>query len=223
MALLAQAGFPDWRWLGNPRTHERLRDMLVEHVELTILAVVIGLAIAGPLGIAAVRWRRLVTPMLSVTGILFTIPSLALFILVLSVFDTGLSRTTALIGLVTYSLLILFRNTVAGFDSVPADVREAGEAMGHTWWQLLWRVQLPVALPVIVAGIRVATVSTIGLVTITALIGQGGFGRLFITGFARQNATILLTGIVCSALLAVVLDLVIVLLQRQALPWARSR
>jgi osmoprotectant transport system permease protein len=223
-ALLAQTRpFPDWDWLGRSRNIEQIQDKFVEHIELTVLAVVIGLLIAMPLAIAAVRWRRLYKPLLAFTGVLFTVPSLALFVLLLAFLNTGLGRTTSLIGLVIYTLLILFRNTAVGLDGVDPEVREAAEAMGYTRTQRLWRVELPVALPVIIAGVRIATVTTIGLVTITALIGQGGLGQLFLTGFQRRNLTILLVGFVLSVVLAVVADLALVGAQRLATPWARER
>jgi osmoprotectant transport system permease protein len=175
-----------------------------------------------PLAIAAVRWRRLYTPLLTVTGILFTIPSLALFVLLLAFAGTGLSLTTSLIGLVIYTLLILFRNTVAGLEGVSPDVREAATAMGYTARQRLVRVELPLALPVVVAGVRIAAVTTLGLVTVTALIGYGGLGQLFVTGFQRRNGTEILTGMVLSVLLAVVADLGLVGLQHRLTPWARG-
>ncbi|MDZ7829210.1 MAG: ABC transporter permease [Halofilum sp. (in: g-proteobacteria)] len=147
--------------------------------------MVFGLLIAFPLALAAVHWPRMYGPSLAVTGVAFTIPSLALFILLIPF--TGLSVTTSLIGLTIYTLLILFRNIVAGLNGVPRDVREAARAMGYTRLRQLFTVELPVALPVIMAGVRIAAVTTIGLVTVTALIGQGGLGQLFITGFTLQR------------------------------------
>jgi osmoprotectant transport system permease protein len=221
--LLAQVPFPDWNWLGNPRNWERLAGFAVEHVELTLWAVVAGSLVAAPLALLAVRRRAFYTPLLTLTGVLFTVPSLAMFLLIIALFSTGFSRTTAVMGLGVYSLLILFRNAVAGLDGVPADIREAGEAMGYTKNQLLVKIELPIALPVIIAGLRIATVSTVGLVTITALIGQGGIGRLFVQGFQRQNPTILLVAIVSVVALAFVADLALLTAQRLLLPWARAR
>lgn len=212
--------FPDWQWLG--RNFDRIGELLLEHLQLTILALLIGLAIALPLAVAAVRWRRLYTPLLTITGVLFTIPSLALFVLLLAFAGTGLSLTTSLLGLVIYTLLILFRNTVAGLDGVSPDVREAATAMGYTSRQRLWKIELPLALPVIIAGVRIAAVTTLGLVTVTALIGFGGLGQLFVTGFQRRNGTEILTGMVLSVLLAVVADLGLVGLERRLTPWARG-
>jgi osmoprotectant transport system permease protein len=219
----AQVPFPDWNWLGNTRNWQRLLEFAVEHAELTVLGVVAGALMAAPLALLAVRKRALYTPLLTLAGVLFTVPSLAMFLLIIALFGTGFSRTTAVLGLGIYSLLILFRNSVAGLDAVPADVREAGEAMGYTKNQLLMRVELPIALPVIIAGLRIATVTTVGLVTITALIGQGGLGRLFVQGFQRQNPTILLVAIVVVVALALVADLLLLAAQRFLLPWARSR
>jgi osmoprotectant transport system permease protein len=225
--VIAQVEFPNWAWLANPRTHDRLLAYAVEHVQLTALSVLLGLALALPLAVLAVRHRRLYTPLLALTGVLYTVPSLAMFLffamVYLAVIGSGFGRLTAVSGLALYSLLILFRNTVAGLDGVPADVREAGQAMGYSRTQLLWRVELPVALPVVIAGIRIATVTTIGLVTITALIAQGGLGQLFLTGYRRLDLTIVLVGVILVTVMAAVADLAMVLLQRRLLPWAGRR
>src|ERR671937_3224497 len=141
-----------------------IRDALTQHIELTVIAVGIGLVIALPLGLLAWREHVLRTPIFSVTGILYTIPSLALFALLIPF--TGLTILTAEIGLVSYTLLILIRNIVVGMDAVPDDVREAAVGMGYSGWQLLWRIELPLALAVIIAGVRVAVVTTIGLTTV---------------------------------------------------------
>jgi osmoprotectant transport system permease protein len=152
--------------------------------------------------------------------VLFTIPSLALFILLIPF--TGLQIQTALIGLTIYTLLILVRNIVEGLRGVDNDVREAAEAMGFTRARQLFEVELPLALPVIIAGVRIATVTTIGLVTVTALIGWGGLGQLFIEGFTLNFSTPIIIGIVLSALLAFTADLLLVGLQNRLTPWARS-
>ena len=208
-----------WSWVG---THlDDITQRLLQHIQLTGLAVLIGLLLAFPLALAAIRWPRLYGPILGFTGILFTIPSLALFILLIPF--TGLSIRTSLIGLTMYTLLILVRNMVVGLRGVDPDVREAAQAMGFTRARLLFQVELPLALPVIMAGIRIATVTTIGLVAITALIGQGGLGQLFIDGFTLNFTTPILVGIVLSALLAFAADLLLVGVQRQLTPWARSR
>jgi len=209
----------DWAWVDH---HSGLiMEQLVEHVELTVLALMFGFALAFPLALAALRWPRLYHPSLFITGVLFTIPSLALFILLMPL--TGLSRTTSLIGLTIYTLLILFRNIIEGLRGVPRDVIEAARAMGYPRAHQLLAVELPIALPVIMAGVRIAAVTTIGLVTITALIGQGGLGRLFITGFTLHIATPLVVGFILSIALAVVTDLCLVALLWLLSPWQRVR
>ena len=208
-----------WSWVGDHL--DDIRDYLIQHVQLTVLAVLFGLLLAFPLALVAIRWPRTYGPVLGFTGILFTIPSLALFILLIPF--TGLSVRTSLIGLTMYTLLILVRNIVEGLRGVDRDVREAAQAMGYTRARQLFQVELPLALPVIMAGIRIATVTTIGLVTITALIGQGGLGQLFIDGFTLNFATPIVVGIVLSALLAFAADLALVGLQHRLTPWARSR
>jgi osmoprotectant transport system permease protein len=190
-----------------------------QHVELTGIAVGLGLVISLPLGLAARRWRRAEGPVLGFTGALFTIPSLALFALLVPF--TGLSRTTAEIGLVAYTLLILVRNIVAGLEGVPEEVREAAHGMGYRPLGQLLRVELPLALPVIVAGIRIATVTTIGLVTVTGLIGQGGLGAFIIEGINRDFRTPLVVGSVCSVALAVLADVGLAGLARLLSPWSR--
>src|SRR5205823_5662158 len=142
---------------------------------------------ALPLGIAAYRFRWMRSPALGATGAIYTIPSLALFGLLIPV--TGLGRTTSEIALVGYTLLILMRNIIAGLEAVPADVREAARGMGFTPRGMLSRIELPLAVPAIIAGVRIATVTTIGLVTVTALIGQGGFGQLIYDGLQREFRT----------------------------------
>jgi osmoprotectant transport system permease protein len=192
----------------------------LEHVELTVIAVVVGFAIAFALSLLILRVPPLEAPVTIVTGTLYTIPSLALFVILIPY--TGLSLLTAEIGLVGYTLLILIRNIVQGIRGVPADVREAAIGMGYTSRQLLWRVEIPLALAIIVAGVRIATVSTIGLVTVTALIGQGGFGFLILIGIQRFFSTEIIAGAVLSVLLAVVADVLLVQFQRRLTPWTRA-
>src|SRR5207237_1669688 len=192
---------------------------LREHVVLTALAVGIGLLIAAPLALVARRWRWLQTPILSLTGIIYTIPSLALLALLIP--WTGLTRTTAEVALVGYTLLILIRNIVTALDGVPADVREAAEGMGYTKLRQVVRVELPLAVPVIVAGVRIATVTTIGLVTVTALIGKGGLGALILEGIRNYFSTPALVGAVLSVALAAAADAVLLALQRWLTPWTR--
>ena len=207
-----------WDWLASHAGEIGLR--VGEHLELTVIAVLVGLLIAFILSLAALRIPRLYAPITWTTGILYTIPSLALFALLIPY--TGLSLLTAEIGLVSYTLLILIRNIVAGVRGVPAEVRDAARGMGYTDRQILWRVEIPLALAVIFAGIRVATITTIGLVTVTALIGQGGLGQFMIDGFQRDFRTPLTVGIILSVVLAVVADLLLVGAQRLVSPWARA-
>jgi osmoprotectant transport system permease protein len=208
-----------WSWIGDHL--DDIRDDLLQHLQLTGLAVLFGMLLAFPLALAAIRWPRLYAPILRFTRMLFTIPSLALFILLIPF--TGLQIWTALIGLTIYTLLILVRNMVEGLRGVDRDVREAAQAMGYTPARQLFRVELPLALPVIMAGVRIATVTTIGLVTVTALIGWGGLGQLFLDGFTLDFPTPLIVGVVLSALLAFAADLLLVGVQWGLTPWARGR
>jgi osmoprotectant transport system permease protein len=191
-----------------------------EHVLLTVIAVVIGLLISFPLGVYAFRHRRAYAPITWVTGLLYTIPSLALFVILVPIFH--LTTTTAEIGLVSYTLLILIRNIVSGLDGVPSDTKEAALGMGYTRRQLLWKVELPLAMPVIIAGIRIATVTTIGLVTVTALIGKGGLGQFILQGLQQFFSTPTILGAVLSVVLALVADGLLLLAQRLLTPWARA-
>ena len=217
--LVAAEEWVDWHWIS---THgDDIAAATRQHVELTVLAVGIGLLLSFPLALLSVRWRRAYGPVLWITGVMYTIPSLALFVMLIP--WTGLSRTSALIGLVSYTLLILIRNIVAGLDAVPAEIREAAEAMGYRRLRRLLRVELPIAVPTIVAGVRIATVTTIGLVTVTALIGQGGLGRLILDGLRLGFRDRVLVGSVLSVALAVVADLLLAGAQRIATPWNRAR
>jgi osmoprotectant transport system permease protein len=210
--------FIDWEWIGGHL--DLIGQRLLEHVWLTVLAVGIGLLVSLPVAIYAHRHPRFYPAATWVTGIMYTIPSIAL--LGFLVPFTGLSTLTAEIALVSYTLLILIRNIVTGLDGVPEDVKEAATGMGMTRRQLLWRVELPMALPVVVAGIRIATVSTIGLVLVTILVGKGGVGYLMIAGFRRllPQTTAVTLGAVLSVLLAVGADLLLLLGQRRLTPWA---
>lgn len=208
-----------WDWFVSHLDEVRFRT--IEHLQLTGIAVGAGFVIAMALAFVALRYRRTYAPISWFTGVLYTIPSLALFALLLPF--TGLTMLTAEIGLVSYTLLILVRNIVAGIDGVPAEVREAALAMGFTRWRTLVSVELPLALPVIVAGLRIATVTTVGLVTVTALIGQGGHGAFINDGLQRFFNTPLVIGSVLSIVLAVLLDVALTVVERVLTPWARER
>lgn len=192
-----------------------------EHVVLTVVAVGVGFAISLVLGLLASRLRWTYGPITAVTGLMYTIPSLALFAILVPY--TGFSLLTAEIGLVSYTLLIITRNIVVGVDGVAPEIREAAAAMGLTRRQQLLRVELPLAVPVIMAGVRVATVTTIGLVTVTALIGQGGLGQQILLGYQLQFPTRFFVGVVGSVILAVGADLGLLRLQRWLTPWERAK
>ena len=208
-----------WSWVSGHA--DAILAALVQHIQLTVIAVVIGLLIAVPLGLVAWRSRLFRGPIISVTGILYTIPSLALFSFLLPF--TGLTVLTAEIGLVSYTLLILVRNIVVGLNAVPDEVREAARGMGFRPRAELARVDIPLAIPAIIAGVRIATVTTIGLVTVTALIGEGGLGSLIYDGLLHDFHTPLVVGTVLSVALAVVADLGLAGAQRIITPWARTR
>ena len=211
--------FFDWGW-----TARHLDDVVTKvlaHLVLTGLAVGIGLLISLALALAIMRWRWLDTPVTWATGILYTIPSLALFALLVPFW--GFTLRTAEVGLVSYTLLILTRNIVAGLRAVPADVREAAVGMGYSPAQLLVRVDLPLALPVIVAGVRIATVTTIGLVTVTAIIGRENLGQFILEGINQLFSTKVVLGAVLSIALAVAADLLLLGVQWLIAPWVRAR
>lgn len=208
-----------WDWV---LSHlDQLAYRMQEHVVLTLIAISIGFLVAFALSLLVVREPRLYPPIVWGTGILYTIPSLALFAFLVPF--TGLSLLTAEIGLVSYTLLILVRAIVGGLRSVPADVREAALGMGYTETQLLWRVELPLAMGVIVGGLRVATITIVGLTTVTALIGQGGLGRLIWEGIQLFFSTLYIVGSVLAVALAVTIDAALVALERRLTPWARAK
>ena len=207
-----------WQWIGD---HQSLiLSRTAQHVELTVVAVAVGLAISLPLSVLAYRHGSLYPPVTFVTGLLYTIPSLALFILLIPI--TGLTNASVEVGLVSYTLLILIRNIVVGLRGVPEDVKDAATGMGYTRRQLLWRVEMPIAVPAIVAGVRVATVSTIGLVTVGFIIGHGALGELIIDGLNRFFTPEVIVGAALSVALALAADTFLLLLQRRLTPWTRS-
>ncbi len=212
----------DWDWVSNNITDEIL-PALIGHIYLSFVSVAIALLISLPIGILASRYRKAYPPVTFITGLLFSIPSLALFALLVSVPGLGLGSTTVIIALVSYSLLVLIRNVVAGIDSVPEETKDAARGMGFTNRQILFRVELPLALPVIVAGIRIATVTIIGIATIGAYISGGGLGELIFTGISRNFPTRVIVGAVLATLLAVLADLTLLAVERYLRPWARTR
>lgn len=207
-----------WDWVGR-HTHEIWLATL-EHLRLTLLAVVIGLAISLLLAALSLRWRPLYTPLAGFAGLLYTIPSLALFALLLPI--TGFNTLTAEIGLVSYTLAIFLRNIVEGVDGVAPAVTDAADGMGYGLIRRLTTVEFPLALPAIIAGLRIATVTTVGLVTVTGLIGQGGYGSFINAGLGRTFSTEIVVGGGLSVIMAVALDLLLLGVQRVATPWTRA-
>ena len=198
-----------------------LTDALVQHVWITVVSVLLGLALAFPLALLARRYRRLEGIIVGATTAIYTVPSLALFALLLPF--TGLTPATVIIGLALYSLTILVRNIVEGLKAVPADVRESALGMGYGRTRLLLGVELPLALPTIMAGLRVAFVSTVALATVGSIVGYGGLGNLLLQAVDSQfKAQVLTAGALC-VVLAVFFDVVLVGVQRVLTPWTRSR
>jgi osmoprotectant transport system permease protein len=194
---------------------------LGEHVRLTVLAVLLGTVIALPLAVLARRSRFLAGPVLALSTVVYTIPSLAMFAFIFPF--TGLSSTTVLIGLVAYTLVILVRNFLAGLQGVPDDVREAARGMGYGPARLFVQVDLPLALPAFMAGLRIATVSTVALTTVGVLVGHGGLGQLIVGGFnANFYRAEIVTGTIGCVLLALLADLLLAGTERLLTPWART-
>jgi len=191
-----------------------------EHIFLTVSSVLAAIALAFPLAVLVRRYRRLHGPVLALSGILYTIPSLALISLLWPVF--GLSPLTVIIALTTYALLVVLRNTVVGLDDVDQEVLDAARGMGMGTATVLWRIEVPLALPTILAGIRIATVSTVGMVTVGALVGYGGFGTLILSGFIQNfwHAQIFTATAAC-VLLAIIFEVLLHLVERFSTPWAR--
>jgi osmoprotectant transport system permease protein len=208
-----------WEYIGDHL--QEIRHAVVQHLELTFIAVGVGLVISSLLAIVALRFRWVFQPLNAITGIMYAIPSLALFILLSPV--TGLTILTSEIALVSYTLQILLRSIVAGIDGVPVFVRESATAMGFTRRQQFWRVELPIALPVIVSGLRIATVTTVGLVPISGILGsdQGGLGTFIFDGLNRFFNTPIFVGGVLTVVLAVMLDVSLVRIERLLTPWLR--
>ena len=198
-----------------------LTDAVVEHIWITALSVLLGLLLAFPLALLARRYRRLEGTVVGTTTAIYTIPSLALFSLLLPM--TGISATTVVIGLTLYSLTILVRNVLEGLRAAPDDVRDAALGMGYGRTRLLLSVELPLALPAVMAGLRVATVSTVALTTVGSIVGYGGLGNLLLSAVDSQfRAQVLAAGVLC-VVLAIAFDLVLVAAQWLLTPWTRGR
>ncbi len=198
-----------------------LTDATVEHVWITVVSVLLALLVAFPLALAARRWKRAYGPVLGLTTVLYTVPSLAMYALLLPVF--GVNAAVVVTGLVLYSLTVLVRNILAGLESVPEEAREAARGMGYGPGRLLFGVELPLALPALMAGVRIATVSAVALTTVGAIVGFGGLGNLIYDGMDSFFRPQVLTASVICVLMAVAADVLLLGLQRLLTPWARVR
>ncbi|WP_371478510.1 ABC transporter permease [Kitasatospora sp. NBC_00315] len=206
-----------WYWIGDHLGY--LAGLLGDHAVIALVPVLIGLLVALPLGLACARFPRLYQPFAAFFTIVYALPSLAVFVVLIPY--TGLAtRATVMIPLTFYAIAVLLPTTVDGLRAVPDAVRQAATAMGYGPWHRLTAVELPAAVPYLVSGLRVAAVSSISLAGVGALIGRGGLGYLFIDGFQRTFPTPIVAGIVLTAALALVTDLVLVTARRLLAPWA---
>lgn len=221
---MTDSGGPPNPWLSADYVRDNWADIsaaLTQHASLTVQSVAIALVIAFPLAVLARYSRHLQGPVIGLAGVLYTVPSLALFGILAPV--TGIGRTTVLIALVAYSMLILIRNTVVGLRSVPPEVRDAAQGQGYGPLRQLLRVELPIALPAIMVGVRLATVTTVALVTVGVVVGYGGLGQLMFRGlYSSYRAEVMTATLLCLAL-AFAADLVLWLLGRALTPWSRGR
>jgi osmoprotectant transport system permease protein len=204
-----------WHWASE--NINRYGTPTLQQFELVIISVVVGFVIAFAFALLAHRYHLLQWPLLAGTGILFAIPSLAFFLLLLPI--TGRGSLTAIIALTSYTLLILFRNVVAGLDAVPDGARDAGRGMGLTERQLLWQVEVPLATPAIIAGLRVAATTTVGLAALAFFAGAGGLGEQLASDKAFKS-NVVFASLLC-VVMAVALDGLLVLAQRVLSPWSR--
>ncbi|GAA3596323.1 ABC transporter permease [Kribbella ginsengisoli] len=207
-------------WIGDNLS--LIWEQLSEHIYLAILPVIFGLVIAIPLGYVATRFSWLANPLIALGGVLYSLPSIALFIVLPVILGTRvLDRINIIIALTIYAVSLLIRNVIDGLRSVPPEVRQAAIAVGYGPARRLLTIDLPIAVPVIFAGLRVVTVANISMVSVGAVIGIGGLGELFTLGFQKDFLTPVVVGVVLSLLLALLADLLIVTLQRVLTPWAR--
>jgi osmoprotectant transport system permease protein len=193
----------------------------VQHLEIVVFSVLLGFAVAFALALVAHRRRWLGPPLLATTGVLYTIPSVAFFFLLLPI--TGYGRTTAVVVLAAYALQIIYRNAMVGLANVPSSVKDAARGMGLTDRQILWRVEVPLATPEIIAGMRIATVSTVAIATLAVFIGAGGLGtQIYGSGNLTFPTSIIIAGGI-AILMALALDLVLLTVQRLTTPWRKVR
>jgi len=211
----------EW-WCGDYFTDYRseLIEATMQHLVITITAIAVSILIAFPLALLARRVQRLETAITGVSTALYTVPSLALFPLLVPF--TGLTATTVVIGLALYALTILVRSLLEGLRSVPDEVRESATGLGYGGTRMLYRIELPLALPVMMAGLRVATVSTVALTTVGALVANGGLGNLIADGVTTNFKSELLAACLLCVAIAVLLDVLIVVTQRLVTPWTRA-
>lgn len=220
--MIAEARNPIIRWEWIVDEWDQISEAIVEHLTLTVMAMSLGIAVSAVLAAIALRFRWTLTPITGLTSLLYTLPAVALFALLAPVFG-NLSRWTAVLPLASYTLLILVTNIVAGFQAVPRPVRDSADGMGMSPTRRVWSVELPLAMPFILTGVRIAAVSTVGLVTVAAIIGQGGLGRLIFSGLRRAFWTPMTVGASLSIILALVIDAAIIVLGLWLLPWERRR
>jgi osmoprotectant transport system permease protein len=211
---------PWFSWDYVTRNSEDIQQALAQHVSLTVQAVLIALVIALPLAALAHLRPRLASPIVGTAGVLYTVPSLALFALLAPY--TGIGRVTVLIGLVAYALLVLVRNVLVGLQGVDPAVTDAARGMGYGRVRMLLQVEFPQALPSVVAGVRVATVTTVALVTVGVVVGYGGLGQLMFRGFRSDYHAEIMTATLLCLVLALIGDVLVVTIGRVMTPWSRS-
>jgi len=212
----------DWAWI--QRNLAMIGSLLVEHIILSVLPVLFALVISLPLGFLVFKTKRVANVILAFLGVIYSIPSLALFVMMPLILGTKiLNPVNIVVALAIYSIALLVRSVVDGLRSVPASVKQSATAVGYGWLRRLFRVELPLAMPVIYAGLRVVTVSSIALVSVAVLIGSGALGKLFDLGFGSFFYTPIIVGLVLMLALALVADALILLIQRGTLPWFRKR
>ncbi len=212
----------DWAWI--QRNLAMIGSLLVDHIILSVLPVLIALVVSLPLGFLVFKTKRVANVILAFLGVIYSIPSLALFVMMPLILGTKILNPVNIVAaLAIYSIALLVRSVVDGLRSVPASVKQSASAVGYGWLRRLFRVELPLAMPVIYAGLRVVTVSNIALVSVAVLIGSGALGKLFDLGFGSFFYTPIIVGLVLMLALALVADAMILLIQRGTLPWFRKR
>ena len=212
----------DWAWIS--RNLSMIGGLLVEHIILSVLPVLIALVISLPLGFLVFKTNKVANVILAFLGVIYSIPSLALFVMMPLILGTKILNPANIVAALSiYSIALLVRSVVDGLRSVPAAVKQSASAVGYGWLRRLLRVELPLAMPVIYAGLRVVTVSNIALVSVAVLIGSGALGKLFDLGFGSFFYTPIIVGLVLMLALALVADALILLIQRGTLPWFRKR